>query len=237
VISSLAVAVLALAGCQSTSGDPAKAGSATSAAPADNGVAALAADEILKRAEAAVVQGKSFSAKGELVQDGQASDVDFKFSGTDFIGSMSVKDAKIELLSVGGEKFIRPNAAFWTLTTGAQGSTMAALVGDRWVTGAGNDKSFAELFSMGSVSELLKPSGTLSKGEQKTIGGLPAVGLKDSGQPDSTLYVATTGEPYPLQLSGKGGATLVFAEFGTAFTDIVKPAAGQVLDLGKLTGK
>jgi hypothetical protein len=235
----LAVAAATLGGCQKNDTGTAAPTATTpaSSAPADNGVAALTADEILAKAKAALGQAKSFHAKGNVVQGADKTDVDLKVNGTDFIGSISMKAAKVELLAIGKDKYIRPNEQFWTLTTGARGKTMATLVGNRWVTGAGNDKSFAELFSIGSVDELLKPTGKLTKGEPKTIDGVQTIGLKDSADPDSVLYVATTGEPYPVQLAGKDSSALTFSEYKATFSDIAKPAAADVIDLGKLGGK
>jgi len=236
----LAVAATTIAGCQNGEADSAQpaAGSSASSAPAGNGVAALTGDEILKRAKAALTQAKSFRAKGAMAEDGQQTEIDLKVSGADFAATLSFDKAKVELLAVGGKKYLRPNAQFWAIATSAeQGKTLSQAMGGRWVAGADSDQSFGELFTVGSVDELLKPTGTLSKGEEKKIGGVPAIGLKDSGDPDSVLYVATTGEPYPLQMVAKAGSAMVFSAFGETFTDIKAPAADQIVDMGKLTGK
>jgi hypothetical protein len=233
----LALAGATLAGCQSekaVSAQPAPSSSAT----AGNGVAALGADEILGRAKAALTRAKSFRAEGTMVQDDQRTTIDVKVSGPDFAGSMAFAEAKVELLAVGGKQYLRPNEQFLSMSTGAeQGKFLARAIGGRWIAGAQSDQAFAEIFSVGSIEELIKPTGTLSKGEEKEVGGVPAVGLKDAGDPDSVLYVATAGEPYPVRLVGKGGSALVFSDFGKTFTDIAAPAAGQVVDLGKMAAK
>lgn len=72
---------------------------------------------------------------------------------------------------------------------------LAQAVGGRWIARAEKDQSFAELFAIGSIDELLKPTG-----------------------------------------AGKGGSAVVLSAFGEAFTDITKPAANQIVDLGKLGG-
>ncbi|MDT4994020.1 MAG: hypothetical protein QOH97_3912 [Actinoplanes sp.] len=238
-LAGLTVATLALAGCQgtTTSATQPPAAPAASSVPAGNGLAALSADEILKRATATLRQ-EPFRAAGSMAQDAQQTDVDLKVDGKDFVGSMTMGKAKVDLLAVGGKKFLRANEAFWVLSTNAkQGKVMAQIVSNRWISGAEKDKSFAELFSVGSVDELLKPTGSLSKGEEKEIDGVPAIALKDSGDPDSALYIATTGEPRPLQIVGKGGSAMAFTAFGKKFDELVKPAADQIIDLGKLTGK
>jgi hypothetical protein len=233
----LALMGATLAGCQNekaVSAQPAPSSSAT----AGGGVAALGADEILGRAKAALVRAKSFRAKGTMVDDDQRTTIDVKVSGPDFAGSMAFGGAEVELLAVGGKQYLRPNEQFLTMSAGAeQGKFLARAIGRRWIAGAQSDQAFAEIFSVGSIEELIKPTGALSKGDEKEVGGVPAVGLKDAGDPGSVLYVATAGEPYPVRLAGKGGSALVFSDFGKTFTDIAAPAAGQVVDLGKLAAK
>jgi len=237
----LAMAATTLAGCQSDkagSPQPAAGSAAPSAsAPAGNGVKALGADEILESAKAALKRTKSFRAKGSIDDNGQQIEIDLEESGSDFVASMTMGKAKVELLAVAGKKYLRPNEQFLAVATDAkQGKALAQAVGGRWIAGAEKDQSFAELFAIGSIDELLKPTGALSKGEEKEVGGVPAIGLKDAGDPDSMLYIATTGEPYPLRLAGKGGSAVVLSAFGEAFTDITKPAANQIVDMSKLGG-
>lgn len=238
----LAVAATSLSGCQSdqTGSTPPAAPpivkTTAPAAPADNGVAALTADKILQRAKAALVKTKSFRAKGTMDEDGKQIAADLKVDGADFAATMAFDKAQVKLLAVGGQKYLQPNAQFWISTDPKQGAFLAKTIGNRWVAGAGSDKSFADLFTIGDVDELLKPTGALSKGTQKQIHGVPAIGLKDAGDPGSVLYIATTGEPYPLQMTGKG-STMEFSAFGEKFAGIAKPSADQIIDLGKLNGK
>ncbi|MEV4701965.1 hypothetical protein [Actinoplanes sp. NPDC049316] len=237
-LTALALAATTLTGCQSDEKTPAAAGPTASSAAAGAGIAASSADEILRRAQAALAGAKSYRARGTVDQDGQAIDIDLKVRGTDFAGSLSLGAARVELLAVGGKKYLRPNEQFWIMSTDAkQGRVLARGFRDRWVTGADRDPSFAELFAVGSADQFLKPTGTLSKGEQKEIGGVAAIALKDSADPDSALYVATAGEPYPLQLSGKGGSELVFSDFGKPVTGVEAPAPDRVVDLGSVLKK
>jgi hypothetical protein len=100
-----------------------------------------------------------------------------------------------------------------------------------------DQKDLASLFDVANPDELLKPDGKLTKGKPKEISGVPAIGLVESGSDAGTLYVATTGKPYPVELAGKDGSTLAFTSIGATFTDIKAPSAGQVLDLAALAGK
>ena len=240
----LAVTTVALGGCQTNGAEPAQPAATTAtpsagpSTPAGNGVAALGADEILKRAKAALTKAKSFRAKGATTEDGQKTEIDLKVNGADFGAVMAFGKATVELLEVDGKKYFRPDEQFWTMSTDAkQGKALAKAMAGRWIVGAESDQSFASMFTIGSVDELLKPTGAVSKGEEKEIGGVPAIGLKDAGDPGSALYIATTGEPYPLRTVDKDGSAVVFSGFGEPITDITKPAADKVVDLAKVTGK
>jgi hypothetical protein len=200
----LSVAATTLAGC--TAGG--------------NGVTDLSADEIMQRSTAALATAKTFRFKGTIAFDGVAT-VDFRVDGADFAGTLKyIPGFKVDLVVVGGRKFVRQYAGSSDTTTTYH-----------WVTGPDTDHGFADTFTAVSVAELLKPTGTLGKGGQKEIGGVPAIALTDSGDPESITHVATSGEPYPLQLTGKGGASAVFSDFGAAFAKIEAPPADDVVDV------
>ncbi|WP_157408453.1 hypothetical protein [Actinoplanes sp. N902-109] len=245
LVASVAVAAaMALTGCGGDKEEqPAGAGAPTTvaaspSAAAGNGVAALSADEILQKAQDALKDEKSFRVKGSVDQDGQQTDLDLKLSGEDFAGSMAMGKAKVELLSVGGKKYLKPNEQFFVMSTNAQqGKALAQVINGRWIAGAEADDSFKDLFSVADWKELLKPSGAVSKGEEKQVEGVPVITLKDAGDKESALYIATTGEPYPVQLVGEGASKLTFSQFGETFTEIAKPAAKEIVDLSKLGAK
>jgi hypothetical protein len=235
----LAVAATTIAGCQDNdAAAPKQTASAAPSTPASNGVAALGADQILQKSKDALKQAKSFRAKGSTHDEDGKTDVDLRINGADFAGTMANGDAKLQMLAVGGKRYMKPNEQFWTTVTDAkQGKAMAKAVGNRWISGADSDASFAGLFSIGTVDGLLKPDGAISKGEEKAIAGVPAISLKDAGNTDTVIWIATTGEPYPVQFASTDGTTVVFSGFGEPITDITAPPAAQIIDLGKLTGK
>ncbi|MFI7543864.1 hypothetical protein [Actinoplanes sp. NPDC049599] len=232
----LAVAAMTLAGCQSDAGtDTPPPSVAATTSPASNGIDALSADKILQRAEAALTGAKSFRARGTLHRDGEKVAIDLRVSGPDFAGSMSFGKAGVDLLAVDGKQYLRPDKEFWIMSTDArQGTLLARAMGDRWVTGADRDASFADLFTVGSLDGLFRPTEELRIGAVKDVAGVRAVGLY--GDFDTRLFVASTGKPYPLQLTGKGGTELAFSDFGATFAGLAAPPANKVVDLGKLAG-
>jgi hypothetical protein len=85
---------------------------------------------------------------------------------------------------------------------------------------------------------VLKPTGTVQKGPQKTIRGTQAVALDVSGQDGGRLYVATRGQPYPLQITSTSASepgTIDFLDYGAPVT-LTPPPAEQVVDTAKLNG-
>jgi hypothetical protein len=227
----LAMAGALLAGCGGD-GD----GDGGTPGPTDNGVSALTPNEIVDRAKAALEGAKSYRISGDIDADGQKMALDFKISGSDLIGSITSEGAKVEMLSVGGQNYIRPDAAFWTMTAGAEGGeTMAKLMGDKWAQLSADDDEFNDLFTITDPDELLKPEGTVTKGETKDVAGTKAIGLVDGGTDGGALYVATVGEPYPLQMVGpKNEGQISFSDFGATFSEIATPPESEVIDLDKL---
>lgn len=234
VLVPLALAGVLLAGCGTNTDEgrtPADSG------PADNGVAALEPDAILAKAKTALVGAKSYSLKGEMTVDKSKMKLDIKISGDDTLGTMTSDGATIELLRVGGQMYIRLDEKFWEQSAGADSAAlMVELINGRWAKLSGKDDDLAGFFEIADPNALLKADGTLTKGETKTINGIKAIGLVDGSADNGTLYVATTGEPYPLVMQGgkADGEKLTFGDFGKTFDDIKAPTAKEVVDLDKL---
>jgi hypothetical protein len=77
------------------------------------------------------------------------------------------------------------------------------------------------------LDTVLVGHGTLKKGSTTTIGGQPAIAVEDTTRA-GTLYVATTGKPFPLQIT-KGGSeagTITFDKWDEPVT--ISPPASSV---------
>ena len=61
------------------------------------------------------------------------------------------------------------------------------------------------------IDTTLAAHGTLVKGATTTVNGQQVIAITDSTK-DGTLYVATTGKPYPLQIAkvGSESGTIAF---------------------------
>lgn len=188
------------------------------------------------KAIAGLSAAKSYSVKGEIKED-QTLGLDFKIAGDDLTGSVTVDGAKADLLRITGQAYLRGDEKFWTAAAGAKsGPTIANLLGNRWAKPSTKDESFQEFFQITDPAQLLKPDGPVKKNGTKTINGVEAVDLVDSGSDAGHLYVAATGEPYPLALEGPPGkGQVTFGDFGATF-DIKAPAPADVIDVDKLKG-
>ncbi|GGN24278.1 hypothetical protein FHR83_002888 [Actinoplanes campanulatus] len=234
----LAAAAMLLAGCGSSdSGDTGSKGTPAATQATDNGVAALTADEILAKAKEALKKAGSFQVKGSQTSEGTTVSIDFRISGDDFAGSMSMGEgADVELLSVGGKQYMKPAEGFWAMLAGPeQAKKMAAATGDKWILVPAKDETATGLFAAGNVDELLKPTGKLAKGEAAKVGDTAVITLTDAGDATAKLFVATTGDAYPVKIGADAaGDGILFSEFGATFADIKAPAAGEFIEKSSL---
>ncbi|MFF5076400.1 hypothetical protein ACFY36_05065 [Actinoplanes sp. NPDC000266] len=237
-VSVVLAATLALTACGSksdSSGDT-KAAAPASSAPAASGLDALTGQQILDKAKTALKSAKSYHVAGSMTEDGEKTTVDLKIAGNDVIGFIQTKEGKIELLSAGSQRYFRPSAEFWT-AQGAQGKTIAQVIGKRWVKIDAKDTDTASMFAITNMEDILEPDGTVEKTGAKQIDGKQALGLTDTVDgKGGILYVAAEGETYPLRLDGPTAAdgSLAFTEYGETFADLKAPAAADVFDMKDL---
>ncbi|MDI6097171.1 hypothetical protein QLQ12_00925 [Actinoplanes sp. NEAU-A12] len=242
-LAAVATATLLLAGCGSSdSAKPTAAATSqapTSQAPTDNGIAALSADEILAKSKAALKKAGSFQMKGNAIVEKDTMAVDFRVSGADFVGSMTMgKDAEVKVMLVGGKQYMKPSEGFWKmLGLGEMAQTMAKTAGDKWLLVPAGDDSIGGIFDAADPDVLLKSTGTIGKGATTQIGAQPVIALTDTGEKEAQLFVATTGEPYPIKQGTATGDGIIFSDFGATFDTLTAPTAEQILDLTKVTGQ
>jgi hypothetical protein len=219
-----------VAGCATQTG-----GTTPSASPsptvADNGVSALAANEILEKAKTALGNAKTVRIKGSATEDGDKMEFDFKISGEDVAAVISGGGLTLELIRVGPDAYLKADALFETLLGGQP--QVLNLIKGKYVKVPANDERFKEFTQLTDPNEILKPEGNISKGQTKTINGTPAIGLVDD-KDKSTLYIATVGEPLPLRVEDETGNGLDFT-YDEAVT-VTAPPTDQVVDATQIPG-
>ena len=242
----LLAAVLLGAGCGSEattrrgSLSPTGSTSAGSSAAAGQGVAALSADEILAKATAALQAAGAVRIKGQGSSGSERFSIDLRYSRDNSAGTLRVSGQTIDLRKLGQTVYLKGSREFWT---GNGGEAAAQLLTGKWLKTPLTDKRFTGLSALTDLDEaakgILGPDGTITKGAETTVNGVPCVGLVSSGKDGGTLWVATTGPPYPVRIepsagSGKRGA-LDFTGYGEPVT-VDPPPADQVVDVSMLPG-
>jgi hypothetical protein len=170
-----------------------------------NGVASKSPDQILEATKAAAKSAASVHIAGSIVNEGKPISLDMELlAGKGGKGKISQEGFSIDLIQTGGAVYINGSAAFYKHVGGGEA---ARLLQGRWLKAPANSGELASLASLTDLSKLIDTAlashGTLSKGSTATVEGQQAIGLEDNSK-GGTLYVATTGKPYPLEIT-KGG--------------------------------
>jgi hypothetical protein len=254
IAAAAAISLFFVAGCgasgddetQSTTTTTTAVGGSTTTTTAekpsgDNGVADLSAEEILDEATTALRDAGSVQVTGSINDDGSKLDLDLGLSRTGAAGTLEIDGNKVELVVTDDTVYMQGDEDFYRSIGGA---SAAKLLGDRWLS-VGVDSAEGKKFSAfgdfdGFVDSVLDP-GEVAKGETGDVEGTPAIALDDAdsdAEEPGQLWVATEGEPYPLQVNKKGSDTekITFTRHGEA-VDVTPPPADDILDLDDLRGR
>ena len=201
-----------------------------------NGEAGKSAAEIVADAKAAATKASSVHFFGSIVENGTPLKVDIRIDGTKGgTGSMTVQGANVEIIRVGDVAYMKGSTEFYAKVAGA---AAAQLLKGKWLKGSATSGDLSSLADLTDITKLfdaaLKPYGTITKGKETTVDGQKVIGIDSSA--GGTLYVATTGEPYPVEItqsSGSSTGTVHFADWN-AKVDVKAPA--DSVDISKLNG-
>lgn len=246
VLMAVSAAALVAAACGDDSTEPAAAPTqaGSSSASAGDDLASLPPEQILAKAKAktAIESADSVRLKGGGSSGSDTFEVDMHYGADDkAYGTVSSSGQTIELRRVGQTVYLKADAAFWQATGGPQA---AKLLGGKFLKAPLTDARVKELADFTDkdafVSEVLEPDGELTKGDTKQIDGKSAIGLVNkttATNEGGTLYVATEGDPYPLQLvpdaGSKDSGQLAFTEYGEP-VEVKVPSAAETVDVTKL---
>lgn len=198
-----------------------------------NGVADLEPDEILAEAQAAIDAAESAHIVGSGPFEGQAMELDLMYGADSGVGTIGFGGAEFEITSVDGNLYMNGGAAAWEQVGGGAAATMLA---DKYVQIPQDDSSFsemAELIDLGAMTdELLVPDGEVTMGEESEIDGQPVIGVVD--EDGSTLYVATTGEPLPVQATAADGEDATIDFEWDVEVEVTAPDEADVVDMTEL---
>ncbi len=202
----------------------------------DNGVAAKGAAAIVSAAGAAMDGVKSVHISGSIVSGGSPITLDLDLvAGKGASGTMSEGGLSFQLVAIGKVVYINGSPAFWRHFGGAAAAT---LFKGKWLKAPASTGDFASLGSLTNlhqmVGALVVTHGKLAKGAKTTVDGQQVVAVSDVSQ-GGTLYVATTGKPYPVELlkTGAQGGHVTFDRFNESVS-LTAPA--NSIDISQLNG-
>jgi hypothetical protein len=214
------LAALAIAACGSSGGS-------------SNGVASKSPDQIVAAATNAVSNVSSVHVAGSVPNAGQQISLDLSLvNGKGGKGSMTENGLSFQIVALGQEVYINGSSSFWSKFGGAPA---AQLLSGKWLKAPAT----GQLASLSTLTnghklfgQLLSSHGKLEKGKTSTVLGQQAIGITDSTN-GGTLYVATTGKPYPIEVvkSGTDGGHIVFDQFNQPVS-LTAPA--NAIDISQL---
>lgn len=208
-------------------------GSNSSSTSSGNGVAAKSPDAIVTAASNALQGVKSVNVAGAFVSSGTSTSLNLDIASKEGgKGSMAQNGLSFQLVAIGNEVYINASPAFWRHFGG---SAAATLFNGKWLKApaTGQFSSLSSLTNLDTLfNKLLGQHGTLTKGTTTTVNGQPVIGVTDTTN-GGTLYVATTGEPYPVEIvkTGSGGGRLTFSRYNVPVT-LTAPA--NAIDITQL---
>jgi NADPH:quinone reductase-like Zn-dependent oxidoreductase len=127
-------------------------------------------------------------------------------AGSGARGQLSQNGLGFEVIRTGDTIYLKGSQAFYRQLAGAPAAR--ALAG-RWVKVPASDSGFASLAALTDLRTLIDTTfanhGALSKGGSTTIDGQSAIAVGERGR-RGTIYVATTGLPYPVAVVGAAGS-------------------------------
>ncbi len=148
---------------------------------------------------------------------------------------MSEQGSSFDVVRVGKTVYVRGSTAFYTKVAGKQA---AALLKGKWLSAPATTGEFASIGAFTDIATfftgVLGSHGRITKGAETTVDGQKVIAIVDHSNSGGTLYVATTGKPYPMGISsphGGAGGSVHFTDWGKT---IPVAAPKSSIDLAKL---
>jgi hypothetical protein len=198
-----------------------------------NGVAAKPPAQIVAASKAAADAAQSAHVSGSIVSKGSPITFDLNLGAAGGRGTLSLNGLSFELIEAGSNVYIKGSNAFYTHIAG---TAAAQLLQGRWLKAPTTSPEFASISALTDLHRLvdatLSGHGALVKSGTTNVNGARAVGVTDQSK-GGTLYVATTGKPYPLRLArqGSGGGTVNFDRWNESVPIAVPAGAIDITQL------
>lgn len=197
------------------------------ASPAGNGVASQPPARIVAIATAAATAAESVHVAGSILSEGKPislnMELDAEKGGK---GRVTLGGLSVDVVNVDRAVYVRAGSAFYSRFAGP---AAARLLQAKWLRGSNVSGPLASFTSLTDLRKLLGSTlaghhGGLARTSATTVNGKRAVGVTDAAG-GGTLYVASTGTPYPLEIikGGPGAGKLVFDRWNQPVSLAVPP--------------
>lgn len=187
-----------LVGCGGSSGN----------SSSGNGVASKSAGEILAASEAAADSASSVHVIDRASQRRLVFTLNLELASDGGRGQLSLAGLHYELIRVGETLYIKGNHAFYSGLRGVLAKAAAKAPAGAWLKGPADSGPLAQFAALTDLhGELRRILGlrTPTRGLTATVNGQSVIELKQAAELYSgVLYIATTGEPYPIELVKHG---------------------------------
>jgi hypothetical protein len=177
-----------------------------------NGVAGKPPDTIVQEANNAIAHASSVHVSGSISSNSVPLTLDLNLvAGKGGRGKLSEGGLTFRVITVGPDVYIQGTPGFWAHFAGA---AVARTLDGQWLKASASGQ-FAPIASLTNMQllfgKVLLSHGDLQKVGTSTVNGQPVVGVRDS-KAGGILYVATTGQPYPVEVvkGGSGAGRIVF---------------------------
>jgi hypothetical protein len=209
---------------------PAGCGSSSSS----NSIASKSAAEIVSESKTAADAASSVHVSGALTSSGSPVTLDLDLlAGKGARGELSQNGASFKIILVANTAYISGSPAFYR---GLGGTAAAQIFNGKWLKASAKTGDFASFGQLADMRKLIDSTlaghGAIVKGATTVVNGQKVIAVDDSSK-QGTLYVATTGKPYPILLSKSGSETgkITFDRWNQPVT-ITAPA--NAVDLAEL---
>ncbi|MFZ0666598.1 MAG: hypothetical protein WAM97_12665 [Acidimicrobiales bacterium] len=204
---------------------------ACSSGSSSNGIPNESATQIVNSVGNALGSAKSVAISGNATQSGTAVTFTIStFSNGSFTGNISDNGTSFKLIKIGSTDYLNATAAYYE----KQGvpASAAGEVGGKWIYAPDSQFGFGNSFVLSELEKSVKsPTGKVTKGASGTIGGQPAQAVVSS---QGTLWVATTGPAFPLELTKNGSSSekITFSDWNEGTPPVAPSGAIALSSLG-----
>ncbi|HTZ65547.1 MAG TPA: hypothetical protein VMB51_15695 [Solirubrobacteraceae bacterium] len=212
-----ALAAVPLAGCGSS-----------------NDVASKSAAQIIAASIAAAKGAQSVRVNSETSEQAVTIGYELQFARNGAQGRFKLPGLSYDVVRVGDRVYVKGNRALYEHL----GKAAAKLPAGTWIVAPASGGQLSQLAQLVDQTDefdrIEANAASPTKGPTTTVDGQPAIELKLARKLGTTsLYVATTGKPYPIEIARQGGQAGDTTFSGWNRQASVDPPAGAV-QLGQL---